>query len=99
MVAVAFLQAADNGYLGERVVSLLGAERRLASLIVIGVLALLVLAATWIWEGKQTAKAEAAQVIAPDVIDPYAGGYPVPPLPGQRLQEAQSAAPKEVIHG
>ena len=99
VVAVAFLQAADNGYLGERVVSLLGAERRLASLIVIGVLALLVLAATWIWEGKQTAKAEAAQVIAPDVIDPYAGGYPVPPLPGQRLQEAQSAAPKEVIHG
>ena len=36
-----------------------------------------------------TAKAEAAQVIAPDVIDPYAGGYPVPPLPGQTLREPQ----------
>jgi len=99
VVAVAFLQAADHGYLGEKVVSIFGAERRLASLIVIGALALLVLAATWIWEGRQAAKIEAAKPVVPDAIDPYAGGFPVPPLPGQRLEQASPAPTKEVLHG
>ena len=61
VVAVAFLQAANNGFLGDKAVTIFGAERRIASLIVIGVLALLVLAATWVWEGKQAKKAEAAK--------------------------------------
>ncbi len=99
VVAVAFLKAADNGYLGTRMVSIFGAERNLASLIVIGVLALLVLAATWVWEGKQAAKAAAARPEVPDEIDPFAGGYPVPPLPGQRLSASTPAKTKEVIHG
>jgi NADH-quinone oxidoreductase subunit H len=29
----------------------------------------------------------------PEEIDPYAGGYPVPPLPGQRLREPSLDAP------
>ena len=99
VIAVAFLKAADNGYLGEKTVSIFGADRRLASLIVIGVLALLVLAATWIWEGKASSRAEAAKPVIPDVIDPYAGGYPVPPLPGQRLAGSESTTTKAVIHG
>lgn len=99
VVAIAFLQAANNGFLGERMVNILGAERRMASLIVIGVLALLVLAATWIWEGKQAAKEAAAAPVVPDEIDPFAGGYPVPPLPGQSLVQSEKAPTKEVIHG
>ena len=43
----------------------------------------------------------------PDEIDPYAGGYPVPPLPGQRLREPSLDAPaltsgsetKEAVRG
>ena len=104
VVAVAFLQAANNGFLGDKAVTIFGAERRIASLIVIGVLALLVLAATWVWEGKQAKKAEAAKVVIPDVIDPFAGGHPIPPLPGQRLEQAPPASTTTIstkagIHG
>jgi NADH-quinone oxidoreductase subunit H len=38
----------------------------------------------------------------PDEIDPFAGGYPVPPLPGQRLVEpgtAPATRNQEVLHG
>jgi NADH-quinone oxidoreductase subunit H len=42
--------------------------------------------------------------VAPKVIDPFAGGYPVPPLPGQRLAGertpvtvSQSAAPQPAV--
>ena len=47
--------------------------------------------------GSGTAGAEAREAAAhptvPDEIDPYAGGYPVPPLPGQRLREPSLDAP------
>jgi NADH-quinone oxidoreductase subunit H len=38
------------------------------------------------YRGRRDAEAEAAEAkAADDVFDPMAGGYPVPPLPGQTL--------------
>ena len=56
-------------------------------------LGVLVLGSTWIWESKVEARSQAEQAAAevPDEIDPWAGGYPVPPMPGQRLVEASPA--------
>jgi len=35
----------------------------------------------------------AAPVEQPDEIDPFAGGFPVPPLPGQTLREPERGIP------
>ncbi|MEI2776706.1 MAG: NADH-quinone oxidoreductase subunit NuoH [Tetrasphaera sp.] len=99
VVAVAFIQAATEGWLGTNTVTVAARTYNTSLLIVIGVLALLVLTATWIWDGKQARKAEAASPAVPDTIDPFAGGYPVPPLPGQRLSEPAAPATSEVVHG
>ena len=39
----------------------------------------------WIWDGRRDADVVPVQI--PEEIDPFAGGYPIPPLPGQRLRE------------
>jgi NADH-quinone oxidoreductase subunit H len=51
-------------------------------LLVIGAIALVVIAASFFLPDRRR-RAEPAD--GPEVIDPYAGGYPVPPLPGQVL--------------
>ena len=59
------------------------------------------------WDRRAEAKEAAAHPSVPDEIDPYAGGHPVPPLPGQRLREPSLAAPsltsdsetKEAVRG
>ena len=93
VIAVAFIRGADAGFFGDSTVNLLGRAFPVSSLIIVGVLAVLVLGSTWIWEThveKRTkAQEEADQV--PDEIDPFAGGHPVPPLPGQRLVEPERA--------
>lgn len=99
VVAVAFIQAATEGWLGDNTVTVAARTYNTSLLIVIGVLAVLVLAATWIWDGKQARKAEAANPPVPETVDPFAGGYPVPPLPGQRLSEPVAPATSEVVHG
>jgi len=50
-------------------------------LVAAGVLAALLLL-TWIWEVAR-AKPEDEEPAAPAEFDPFAGGYPVPPMPGQ----------------
>ncbi|GAA3609275.1 NADH-quinone oxidoreductase subunit NuoH [Marihabitans asiaticum] len=92
VIAVAFMRAArpEVGFFGSGVVSLGGLEISIASLIVIGFIAAIVLGGTWLWETRteqQTKAAEAAAAI-PGEVDPFAGGHPVPPLPGQRLVES-----------
>lgn len=93
VIAVAFIRGADAGFFGDSTVNLLGRAFPVSSLIIVGVLAVLVLGSTWIWEThveKRTkAQEEADQV--PEEIDPFAGGHPVPPLPGQRLVEPERA--------
>lgn len=97
VIAVAFIRGADAGFFGDSTLDLFGRAFPVSSLIIVGVLAVLVLGSTWIWETrveKQTrAKEEAAQV--PEEVDPFVGGHPVPPLPGQRLVEPDRGVPAD----
>jgi NADH-quinone oxidoreductase subunit H len=77
VVAVAFIRGAQLGFFGE--------NTGMAPLIVVVVVAVIVLPAVWILVGRRDASR--VMVPHPEEVDPYAGGYPVPPLPGQRLRE------------
>ncbi|OFE15126.1 NADH-quinone oxidoreductase subunit H [Humibacillus sp. DSM 29435] len=91
VVAVAFIRGAQLGFLGDSRIQLFGRfEIGVATLTIVGVVAVIALAGAWIWDDKRAARLEAADVAPPDEIDPFAGGYPVPPLPGQRLREPGS---------
>ena len=69
-----------------------GYEVRNVVLIAAGVLATLLLL-TWVWEWMRPAKdgAEAEGVAPSGEFDPFAGGFPVPPMPGQVLPHARSS--------
>ena len=77
VVAVAFIRGAQLAFFGE--------STRTATVIVVGVIAVIALAVAWVWDGKRAAAA--VPVERPEEIDPFAGGYPIPPLPGQHLRE------------
>jgi len=88
VVAVAFIRASQNGWFGDSVVTLLGRQIPTATLVAVSVIAVLALAGSWIWDTKRADEEEAAAASrAPSEVDPFAGGYPVPPLPGQTLRE------------
>jgi NADH-quinone oxidoreductase subunit H len=91
VVAVAFIRGAQLGYFGDASIALAGREFPVATLLIVGAIAALALAVTWVWEGKQAERQAAADVPVPEEIDPFAGGYPVPPMPGQRLREPSLA--------
>ena len=92
VVMVAFVRAAELGFLGDSKVSLLGREFPRATLFVIACIALLVLVVAWIYDNQQVKKAKALEAQEPVTeVDPFAGGHPVPPLPGQRLVEPAPA--------
>lgn len=77
VLAVAFIRGAQLSFLGSNTV--------LATLVVMGVIAVIALSAAWLWDSR---RARNRQQPAPaSEIDPFAGGFPVPPLPGQRLRE------------
>jgi NADH-quinone oxidoreductase subunit H len=77
VVAVAFIHGAQLAFFG--------ANTKTATIIVVGVISVLAVVVAWVWEGRRDAAAVPFE--RPDEIDPFAGGYPVPPLPGQRLRE------------
>ncbi len=89
VVAVASIRSAQLGYLGSGRLSLLGRSIPTATLLVVGVIAVVALSAAWVWDGRRAAAQQ--PVARPEEIDPFAGGYPVPPMPGQRLREPQPA--------
>ena len=91
VVAVAFIRGAQLGYFGEGSIALAGRQFPVATLVIVGLIAAIALGATWVWEGKQAEKQARASAAPPEEIDPFAGGYPVPPLPGQRLREPSLA--------
>lgn len=92
VVMVAFIRASELGFLGEGRVSLLGREYSRATLFVIACIALLVLAVAWMWDSRQARKKAEREADRPaEEIDPFAGGHPVPPMPGQRLVEPAPA--------
>jgi NADH-quinone oxidoreductase subunit H len=77
VVSVAFIRGAQLAFFGE--------NTRIATVIVVGVIASVALAVAWVWDGKRAAAAVPVERL--EEIDPFAGGYPVPPLPGQRLRK------------
>jgi NADH-quinone oxidoreductase subunit H len=86
VVAVSFIKGAQLAFFGE--------NTRTAAIIVVGVFAAIALPIAWTWQDRH----DAAAVIVerPEEIDPFAGGYPVPPLPGQRLREPSLQAARSV---
>jgi len=47
----------------------------------------------WIYSNRQYAAQVAREVAPPAEIDPFEGGFPVPPLPGQRVIRTSGARP------
>jgi NADH-quinone oxidoreductase subunit H len=88
VVAVAFIHGAQLAFFGPNTAT--------ATIIVVGMISALALAGAWAWGGTH----DAASVVPdrPDEIDPFAGGYPIPPLPGQRLREP-NPQDKELTRG
>ncbi len=109
VVLVAFFRAGQNGWFDQWFGSVDFAGRRfpMLSLGLVGLVAILALVGGWLWDRRAEAKEASAHPSVPDEIDPYAGGHPVPPLPGQRLREPSLAAPsltsdsetKEAVRG
>lgn len=83
VVAVMFIRAAQLEFFGPNTM--------IATTVVVGVVAVIALAAAWTWDTRRE-QAEHREPPAEE-IDPFEGGYPVPPRPGQRLSEpARSTA-------
>jgi len=60
-----------------------------ARLLLIGGLAVIIVIAVsayWSASSKDLEAAEARRIVAPPEIDPFEGGYPVPPMPGQAIR-------------
>ena len=87
VVAVAFIRGAQLGFLGDSKLTFGGRELSVATVVIVSIVAVIALAAAWIWDDRRAAKAAAEDQAPPDEIDPFEDGYPVPPLPGQRLAE------------
>ena len=88
VVAVAFIRGSQNGWFGTGAISVLGRQFPVPTLVLIGVIAAVALAGAWVYDNRRADEEErAAAERFPGEVDPFAGGYPVPPLPGQRLVE------------
>ncbi len=83
VIAVAFIRGAQLGYLGE--------NTGRALLFVFSIVTLAALGAAWVWETKREERRR--KIALPAEVDPFAGGFPVPPMPGQRLRESEPVAP------
>lgn len=84
VISVALIRAAQIGYFG---------DSPWATVITVVLIAVAVIVPLTLISFKKDARDRERQEarIPPDEIDPFAGGYPVPPLPGQRLVERPKA--------
>ncbi len=97
VVLVAFIRGAQLGYFGDASFTIGSRSFPVATVLIILVVAATVLLITYIFEGRSEARREAAHAPAPAEVDPYAGGFPVPPLPGQVLREPSRADGAEAV--
>ncbi len=91
VVAVAFIRGAQLGFLGDGALTIGGRSISTSLLVIISVIAVLALAAAWVWDERAAASEAAVHAVPQEEVDPFEGGFPVPPLPGQRLREPQPA--------
>ncbi len=84
VISITLVRSAQFGYFG---------DGRFVIAITVGIIVVVVLAALFVWDNgaQKAAKAAEEERAVPDEIDPFAGGFPVPPLPGQRLVERPRA--------
>jgi NADH-quinone oxidoreductase subunit H len=87
VVVVAFIRASQLGYVTGPTFSIAGRQYPLLSFIFVAVVAALVLLVYYYWENRRIEREAAKSAPPPEEVDPFAGGFPVPPLPGQRLRE------------
>ena len=93
VVAVAFIRGSQNGWFGTSFITVVNRQIPTATLVAVSVIAVAALAGSWIWDNKRADRLEAAAASRPpNEVDPFAGGYPVPPLPGQTLREPTRVA-------
>jgi NADH-quinone oxidoreductase subunit H len=84
VIAVMMIRAAQEGYFGE------GRWVLVATLAVVGLFVLLGILVWDRWaQGRAVEREE--RMAVPEEVDPFADGYPVPPLPGQKLVEPRRA--------
>ena len=87
IVLVALVRGADAGFFGDSTFGILGRDFPVPVLFILGAALLLMIAGFTVWDrAAEKRRAERQEESVVDV-DPFAGGYPVPPLPGQRLVE------------
>ncbi|GAB3450560.1 NADH-quinone oxidoreductase subunit NuoH [Phycicoccus ginsengisoli] len=105
VVVVAFIRGSQLGYFGDAAFTLGNRRFPVFSIVFVVVVALAALLVVWVWDNKKIERDAARNAAPPEEVDPFAGGYPVPPLPGQRLREPSlsltdraSAATEEDIH-
>ena len=90
IVLVALVRGADAGFFGDSTFGILGRDFPVPVLFILGAALLLMIAGFTVWDrAAEKRRAERQEESVVDV-DPFAGGYPVPPLPGQRLVEPKA---------
>ena len=87
VVVVAFIRASQLGYVSGPSFTIAGRQYPLLSFVFVAVVAALVLLVYYFWENRRIERDARRSAPPPEEVDPFAGGYPVPPLPGQRLRE------------
>ncbi|TQM64330.1 NADH-quinone oxidoreductase subunit NuoH [Humibacillus xanthopallidus] len=97
VVAVAFIRGAQLGFLGDSKLTFAGRELSVATVVIVSIVAVIALAAAWIWDDRRAQRAAAEDEAPPEEIDPFEDGYPVPPLPGQRLSEPRPRLAAEPV--
>jgi NADH-quinone oxidoreductase subunit H len=104
VVVVAFIRASQLGFITGPTFTLGSRQYPLLSFVFVVVVAAAVLLAYYFWDNRRIEREAERNAPPPEVVDPFAGGYPVPPLPGQRLREpslvlTERATDKEATRG
>jgi NADH-quinone oxidoreductase subunit H len=87
VVVVAFIRASQLGFVSGPSFTIAGRQYPLLSFIFVAVVAAVVLLVYYYWENRRIERDARKSAPPPEEVDPFEGGFPVPPLPGQRLRE------------
>jgi NADH-quinone oxidoreductase subunit H len=91
VVVASFMKASQLGFIDGPKVTFNGREFPVVSIAFVVILAGAVLVIAWLRDNRKIEQDAVRNAPPPEEIDPFAGGYPVPPLPGQRLKEPSLA--------
>jgi NADH-quinone oxidoreductase subunit H len=87
VVVVAFIRASQLGFVSGPSFTIAGRQYPLLSFIFVAVVAAVVLLVYYYWENRRIERDARKSAPPPEEVDPFEGGFPVPPLPGQRMRE------------